>query len=111
MKKLLLSIVLLMAVLSGCMKDDLDDIRDRLSTLEAWQTSVNSNITSLQSLVQALQNNDYVTGVTALSDGSGYTINFKKSGAVTIKNGEKGDKGAAGTTPVIGVEAVNGVYY
>ena len=97
--------------MGSCTKEDIDDIRkelqehdDRLTSLEEWQKSVNMNISSLQSLIEALENKDYVTGVTPLADGSGYEISFLKSGKITIKHGEKGEKGEAGNTPVISVK-------
>ena len=54
-----------------------------------------SQLSQLQTLVGTLQNDDAVTGVTQNSDGS-YTINFKKSGAVTIHNGADGKPGKDG---------------
>lgn len=58
----------------------------------------------MQSLVAALEDKDYVTAVTPLEDGTGYVISFLKSGNVTIKHGEQGEKGEDGTTPVISVK-------
>lgn len=49
-----------------------------------------------------------MTSVTPLTDGSGYVINFVKSGAVTIRNGEQG---IAGATPQISAKEDNGIYY
>ena len=40
--------------LSSCIKDDLAEIRERLTNLEEWQTSVNSSISALQSIVSAI---------------------------------------------------------
>lgn len=105
--------------MGSCMKEDLDDIRqelqehdDRLASLEEWQESVNTDISSLQSLVEALENNDYVTGVTPLADGSGYEITFSKSGKIIVKHGEKGDTGDTGATPAISVKQdTDGTYY
>lgn len=105
--------------MGSCAKEDIDDIRkelqehdDRLTSLEEWQKSVNTNISSLQGLIEALENEDYVTGVTPLADGSGYEISFLKSGKITIKHGEQGEKGEAGTTPVISVKQdADGKYY
>ena len=65
------------------------------SELRASIDDLKTQLSQLQTLVSTLQNDDAVTGVTQNSDGS-YTINFKKSGAVTIKNGEKGKDGTDG---------------
>ncbi|MBO5972329.1 MAG: hypothetical protein J6Q07_04910, partial [Alistipes sp.] len=86
--------------------------------LQALCNQMNTNISSLQTIVEALQNNDYVTSVTPVLDGGktvGYTINFSKSGAVTIYHGENGKDGADGLdghSPQIGVKQhTDGIYY
>lgn len=124
MKQLLFLLLATTLTLCGCSEQDLAEIRAeqaridaRLSALEEWQKTVNIQISSIQSLVSALEDKDYVTGVSELSDGSGYVINFLKSGAVTIRNGAKGDKGdkgdagTSGNVPNIGVKEDGGVYY
>mgnify|MGYP004531785435 FL=1 len=83
------------------LRGDIENLKNRIKTLEEWQKSVNTDIQSLQSLVEALEDKDYVTAVTPLDDGTGYVISFLKSGNVTIKHGEKGENG---TTPVISVK-------
>lgn len=80
------------------LRGDIENLDSRITALEEWQKSVNTDIRSLQSLVEALEDKDYVTAVTPLEDGTGYVISFLKSGNVTIKNGEDG------TTPVISVK-------
>ena len=86
--------------------------------LQALCNQMNTNISSLQTIVEALQNNDYVTSVTPVVDGGktvGYTINFSKSSAVTIYHGENGKDGANGFdghSPQIGVKQhTDGIYY
>lgn len=86
------------------LRGDIKNLEGRITALEEWQKSVNTDIRSLQSLVEALEDKDYVTAVTPLEDGTGYVISFLKSGNVTIKNGEQGEKGEDGTTPVISVK-------
>lgn len=83
------------------LRGDIENLEGRITALEEWQKSVNTDIRSLQSLVEALEDKDYVTAVTPLEDGTGYVISFLKSGNVTIKHGEKGEDG---TTPVISVK-------
>ena len=97
------------------LRGDIENLEGRITALEEWQKSVNTDIRSLQSLVAALEDKDYVTAVTPLEDGTGYVISFFKSGNVTIKHGERGEqgeKGEDGTTPVISVKQdSDGKYY
>lgn len=89
------------------LRGDIENLEGRITALEEWQKSVNTDIRSLQSLVAALEDKDYVTAVTPLEDGTGYVISFLKSGNVTIKHGERGEQGENGedgTTPVISVK-------
>lgn len=78
---------------------------------------MNGNISSLQKLVQALQDNNSITKVTPIKEGEkviGYTISFTKGEPITIYHGEKGeqgDKGDDGTTPVITVDQDGETYY
>ena len=140
MKKSSLFIFMLSVLVGSCQKFDPTDIWDNIHSLDERVTSLeeqcrrmNSNIEALQTIVAALQNNDYVTSVTPIYEGVteiGYVITFSKGGKATIyhgkdgakgeqgekgeqgdkgETGEKGDKGdkgdtgEAGTTPVIGV--------
>ena len=84
----------------------------RIAQLEEWCKQMNTNISSLQSLVSALQNNDYITSVIPIEkDGKivGYTITFSKSSPITIYNGEDG---MGNNAPTIGVRVgKDGCYY
>ena len=82
---------------------------------------MNTNISSLQTIVNALQENDYITNVSPVrKDGEviGYTITFAHSDTITIyhgedgKNGENGADGKDGYTPQIGVmKDTDDIYY
>ena len=128
MKKLLAFAALLAVVAFTSCKYDDDDIwnsvhglENRVAKLEELCKQMNTNISSLQTIVTALQNNDYVTGTTPLmKDGKeiGYTITFSKGNPITIyhgkdgQDGEDGTNGKDGTTPAIGVKQdADGVYY
>ena len=98
--------------------EEINSLKDRVTTLEQLCKQMNTNISSLQTIVTALQNNDYVTNISPITeDGKtiGYTITFSKSGSVTIyhgKDGAGGKNGADGYTPVIGVaKDTDGLYY
>ena len=131
MKKIL-CFLFAVSILSGCGDDyddsaltgRVDDLENRVSKLEELCKQMNTNISSLQALVNALQDNDYITGVTPITkDGEtiGYTISFAKSAPITIYHGEDGkdgqdgkpgEDGNDGLTPIIGVKQdTDGVYY
>lgn len=131
MKKIL-CFLFAVSVLSGCGDDyddsaltgRVDDLENRVSKLEELCKQMNTNISSLQALINALQDNDYITGVTPITkDGEtiGYTISFAKRAPITIYHGEDGkdgqdgkpgEDGNDGSTPIIGVKQdPDGVYY
>ncbi len=110
--------------------DKVDSLEERIARLEKLCNEMNTNISALENIVTALQNNDYVTDVTSIIESGkeiGFTITFSKSGRVVIYHGENGADGAAGApgqdgadgadgkdghTPVIGVKKdADGIYY
>lgn len=130
--KLLTVAAMLFAV--GCqkyndtpLKNRVGELENRVTALEELCKKMNTNISSLQTIVGALQKNDYVTSVTPVTKNGetiGYTIAFSKSAPITIYHGENGKDGANGAdgkdgvngkdghTPVIGVrQDSDGVYY
>ena len=122
MKKLLAFAALFAVVaLTSCKYDDDDlwnsvhGLENRVAKLEELCKQMNTNISSLQTIVTALQNNVYVTGTTPLmKDGKeiGYTITFSKGNPITIYHGKDGQDGEDGTTPTINVKKdTDGVYY
>ena len=122
MKKLLAFAALFAVVaLTSCKYDDDDlwnsvhGLENRVAKLEELCKQMNTNISSLQTIVTALQNNVYVTGTTLLmKDGKeiGYTITFSKGNPITIYHGKDGQDGEDGITPTISVKKdTDGVYY
>ena len=133
MKKLL--ILLAAGALCACgdeyddrqLTERVDRLEGRIVRLEELCKQMNTNISSLQTIVTALQGNDYVTGVTpVMNNGAiiGYTIAFTKSAPVTIyhgadgkdgldgSDGKDGKDGKDGRTPVVGVrQDADGLYY
>lgn len=95
--------------------DRVDNLENRVTQLEELCKQMNTNISSLQNIVAALENNDYVTSVTPITkDGKevGYTITFKKNQPITIYHGKDGKDGENGITPAIGVSKdSDGIYY
>ena len=120
----LIAIALAVVVSSSCEFDDTDiwnklnDHEERISNLEELCKQMNTNISALQAVVNALQKNDYITNVSPVrKDGEeiGYTITFAYGDTITIyhgTNGKDGANGKDGYTPQIGVmKDTNGIYY
>ena len=92
-------LTILCVTLAGC-KDDFDDselrkqiadLNGRLTSLEKLCAQMNTNISSMQTIVNALQQNDYITGVTPITEGgntTGYSITFAKNKPITIYHGK-----------------------
>ena len=97
----------------------LDKIEDRVETLEALCKQMNSQMESLQSVIKALEGNEFITAIEPIvneeGDTVGYKITFSESGEVEIyhgKDGVDGQDGKDGYTPEIGVKAdTDGIYY
>ena len=115
-----------MMTFTGCYDDSdlqtrMDQAEADIAELQQLVKDINTNISGLVTVVDALKNSDQITSVTPLSDGSGYTITFSKSGTITIYNGKNGvdgtngtngENGADGHTPQISVKLdSDGQYY
>ena len=129
MRRVLLCIMSVLIV-AACRYDDsflidrMDDLELRVQSLEQLCQKMNTNISAIQSLVDALQRQDYIKTITPIKSGDkviGYTISFAYGDPITIyhgadgkdgKDGADGNDGKDGYTPVIGVKMdVDGVYY
>ena len=131
MKKLhLLLLSLTICLFSAChneLWEAIDGLDSRVTKLEELCKEMNTNITSLQTIVSVLQSNDFITGIVEIKKNGeviGYTITFGKHDPITIyhgqdgkdgadgKDGQDGADGKDGITPVIGVaQDTDGVYY
>lgn len=119
-KKLFLAILSVL-VLGACKYDDsaiweeIMEQQSRIKKLENWCSQLNSNISALQSLVLAIESNDFVKSVTPIIEGGvevGYTISFTKSDPITIYHGIDGKNGIDGTSPIIGIKQnTDSIYY
>ena len=127
---------MIVLLVTSCRYDDTDilaqlqDHEARIARLETLVNQINTNVISLQTLLVALQNNDYVTSIAPINEGGveiGYTLTFAKSDPITIYHGRDGKDGVDGidgtdgangmdgtdgSTPVIGVsQDEDGIYY
>ena len=112
MKKLL-SLLVCGLLLFGCgdkyddsaLRNDLNDLENRVTKLEELCKQMNTNISSLQKIVDALQDNLSISKVEQVSDG--YIIHFSDGSTATIKNGKNSED-----APIIGVKKdTDGIYY
>ena len=125
MKKIYLfvfaSVMMLFTACHDKIWDAIDDLDARVAKLEELCKEMNTNISSLQTIVSVLQENDYITGILPIEKGGetiGYTITFGKHDPITIYNGEdgkdgtNGSNGQGGYTPILGVaKDTDGIYY
>lgn len=112
----ILSLVILGFVSTACYDDTdireaIDDLDGRVTTLETLCTELNTNLSALTTLVQAMQKGDYVVSVSPLiEDGVevGYRIVFKESGVVDLYHGKDGADGEDGKDGANGQDGANG---
>ena len=77
--------------------------------MEKTVQTMNSDIGSIQSIVDAINARDYIVKIEKLADKSGYTITFAKGNTITIKHGKDGIDGK--DSPIIGIDIYEGIYY
>ena len=109
-------IALLILTVLSCQRIDYSEIWDkfqeheaRIEMLENRCNEMNSNITALQAVLKAMQESDYITDVTRITENGieiGYSITFAKGGTVSIYHGTDA------SSPKIGMKkASDGEYY
>ena len=113
MKKIL-SVLYIATLLFASCSDEYDDsaltgrvdnLENRVAKLEELCKQMNTNISSLQKIVEALQDNLSISKVEQISDG--YIIHFSDGSTATIKNGKNSED-----APIIGVKKdTDGIYY
>lgn len=112
MKKIFTFLMIAMVgfALTGCRQriwDELDELDNRVTALEEIVKKTNSDIAAIQTILNAIQNNVFVTNVITTPDG--YTIQFSDGTSATISNGTDG---ADANAPVISVKQdTDGNYY
>ena len=123
MKKLCLLLLSAVFCFVSCyddsaLQDSVANLEKRVVTLEKLCEEVNTNITSMNEILNAIKDKDYVTGVEKIVENGqevGYEIKFTKSDPIKIyngKNGTDGKDGIDGKTPAIGVRKdIDGKYY
>ena len=114
MKKIISYLLATLFFLVSCNDFDglverVDNLEDKVAKLETLCNNMNTNISSLQTLVQALNDRDYVDSILPITEDGvvvGYTVKFAKKGDVTIYTS------ANMSSPIIGAkEGADGKYY
>ena len=91
----------------SCSDDKYDDteIRQEIENLKQEIASMKEQVNSLKTIIDALNENKFITNYTEAADGS-CTITFNDGKAITLHNGKDG-----AAAPVIGIAQFEGVYY
>ena len=105
------------AGIAGCYDDSgiralLENQESRLAVLEQACTTINSNIASLQAVLNALQQNKYVSAVNPVIESGkmvGYCLIFTDGSTVTLYHGTDGADGTDGRDGRDGRDGVDGI--
>lgn len=119
MNKIFIYIMTAAAIAAACQEydhtpiwDKLREHEERIEMLEEECNRLNSNISELQAVLEAVQANDYVTDITKIMEDGvevGYSMTFAEGGTITIYHGSDGQDAAA---PKVGImKASDGQYY
>ena len=121
MRHFLCLITLIMLFASSCRKYDdsalvgrVDELENRLAKLEQLCHQMNTNISSLQSIVKAIQDKDLIKSLTPVIKDNreiAYTISFVSGKTITIYHGQDGTDGNDGYVPQIGVRQDTDAFY
>ncbi len=93
------------------LRDKVDNLENRVAQLEQLCQRINSDVTTLQALVDAMQGGEYITDITIIKEGGkdvGYTITFASGNSVTIYHGRDGKDGANGQDGADGKDGQDG---
>ena len=116
MKKILFALMAGLAIFActpaeyddTAIKEQIDNLDDRLSKVEEDLATLELNVAAMKSLAEALKTGKYIVSYEALADGSGYTIIFNDGTSIVVKHGEKGETGETGATGSTGAAGNDG---
>ena len=89
--------------------DRIDDLEERVTTLEETIASLNQDIAGVQTLVDAMQNNVYVSKI--VKGETGYEVYFTNGEKIEIADGKAGEAGKDGVTVTVMLDEEDGQYY
>lgn len=109
-KSIWLWILLVITTISSCKYDDselwdkVNSLDDRVTNIEEQLTQMNTNISSISTIVNAMNDNLFITNLKETTNG--YSIQFSNGETATLINGTDGKD-----APVIGIDEFEGKYY
>ena len=116
MKKLLYLVAEACVLFASCegyddtaLKNQIQGIEDRLTELEKTVVALNQDIAGVETLVDAMQKNVYVSRI--VEGETGYTVYFTNGEQITIANGKDGAAGKDGVTVTVKLDEADGQYY
>ena len=115
MKKFFLMFAALGVLFTSCQYDDadlinrIDNLDQRLTELEETVKNLNNDIAGVQTLVEALNGNVYVSKI--VEGESGYEVYFTDGKMITIADGKAGEAGKDGVTVTVMLDEEDGLYY
>ncbi|HBX44487.1 MAG TPA: hypothetical protein DEG28_01140 [Porphyromonadaceae bacterium] len=89
-------------ILFSCSYDD-TDIWSEIDKIKSDLTSLNQQVSSLETVVDALNAGKVITKVDKLDGENGYKITFNDGKTIDVLNGEN--------APVVGIQESEGIYY
>lgn len=114
MKKLLYLVAAVGMLFTACEYDDadiynrVDDLENRVLELEETIAALNQDIAGVRTLVEAMQNNVYVSKI--VEGETGYEVYFTNGEKITIADGKAGEAGKDGVTVTVLLDE-DGAYY
>ena len=112
---LIVGLMMLSCYDDSALYNTVKDLEQRIKTIEERCNQMNTNITSLQNLINSIQKGCYITDVKPLTENRvevGYTITLSDGSVINIYHGEDSSAGENGATPELGVKQdADGEYY
>ena len=104
------TILCVSVLFAGCSYDDgdlwksIDDMENKIKALEEKADQMNGEISSIRSIVDALNTGKAIAAVT--ESANGYTITFSDKTTISVVGGSAGTE-----LPIVGIKAEEGIYY
>lgn len=95
---LIFTAVLTTASCTKALEEDIAGLKTELSELETRVAQFNNTLTSLSSLISALEKNDHIKSISPWAGGDSYAISFTSGNYVFLYQGK------TGVTPIVGVQ-------